>query len=85
LEKRAEQVLPRSDGDGGRWIGWRAGGRHRSNNVYTYESMNKQEKKGKTLPFPYIIFNNHLTLTNNLLYLVFLFLLSYYYCTEGTL
>jgi hypothetical protein len=42
LEKRGEQVLPRSEGGWGRGRGRGAGGRDGLNNVCTYEEMNKQ-------------------------------------------
>jgi hypothetical protein len=45
LEKRAEQVLPGSQGAGGRGREWEAGERNNPNNVCTYEYMNKEEKK----------------------------------------
>jgi hypothetical protein len=35
LEKRAEQVLPGTEGEGGTWWEWRAGGRNDLNNVCT--------------------------------------------------
>jgi hypothetical protein len=37
LEKRSEQVIPGSEGSGGRGSGWGAGGRNGPNNVCTYE------------------------------------------------
>jgi hypothetical protein len=45
LEKRAEQVLPGSEEDGGvrEWVGAR--GRNDPNNVCTYEYMNNEKKK----------------------------------------
>jgi hypothetical protein len=45
LEKRAEHVLPGSDGIGGRGRGRGAGGRNDPNNVHTYEYMNKEKKR----------------------------------------
>jgi hypothetical protein len=44
LEKRAEQVLPRSKGDVGEMEGVRAEGRNDPNNACTYEYMNKEKK-----------------------------------------
>jgi hypothetical protein len=45
LEKRAEQVLPGSEGVGvgERLRGWEAGGRNDPNNVCTYEYVNKEK------------------------------------------
>jgi hypothetical protein len=44
LEKRAEQVLPGSNGDGGR-EGVGDGGRNGPNNVCTNEQMHKEKKE----------------------------------------
>jgi hypothetical protein len=41
LEKRAEQVLPGSEGSVDEREGWEAGERNDPNNVHTYEYMNK--------------------------------------------
>jgi hypothetical protein len=46
LEKRAEQVLPGSEG-GGEGGGGESGGRDDPNNVSTYEYMNKEKKRVK--------------------------------------
>jgi hypothetical protein len=45
LEKREEQVLPGSKGDGREREGVGVGGRIDPNNVCTYELMNKEEKE----------------------------------------
>jgi hypothetical protein len=37
IRKRAEQVLPGSEGVGWKGRGWKAEGRNGPNNVYTYE------------------------------------------------
>jgi hypothetical protein len=70
LEKRAEQVLPGSEGVGGRGRGLGTRGRNGpSNNVCTHEYMNKEkksiasQKKKKLPPFP----NNLYTLTGTFL------------------
>jgi hypothetical protein len=47
LEKRAEQVLPGSEGVGGRGKKQGIRGRNDPNNVCPYEYMNKEEKKNK--------------------------------------
>jgi hypothetical protein len=62
LEKRAEQVLPGSEGVGGRGRGLGTRGRNGpSNNVCTHEYMNKekkvlQAKKRKNFPLSLIIY-----------------------------
>jgi hypothetical protein len=45
LEKRAEQVLPKSEDVGGRKKGQEGGGKNGPNNVCIHEYMNKEKKK----------------------------------------
>jgi hypothetical protein len=47
LEKRAEEILPGSEGGGVRGREWGAGRRNDPNNICTYEYMNKEEKRKK--------------------------------------
>jgi uncharacterized protein YkwD len=55
LEKREKQVHLEVRGVGGRGRKQRAGERNDSNNVYTYEYMNKERKKNQITPLKKII------------------------------